>query len=69
MKKVRGITLDELDKLGIDEDNSLYWDKQKLVIEKKLSLRGFELFLASIASLATLVSAIISILEYYKNCN
>lgn len=63
-KNIRPITMDELDKLGIDDDNNLYWDKSRLQTVIKFSF--WEKFMAIVVSLSTLGSFIVALLEYLK---
>lgn len=52
--------------LGIDENGSLYWNNEKVTTENKIKLDWWVNFSAVIASLATVVMAVYTALEYYK---
>lgn len=56
---VRAISMDGVALFGVDErTRELYWDGQKLVTDRKISLEGWTLALAVIATTATAVAAI-----------
>ncbi|TIQ99501.1 hypothetical protein [Mesorhizobium sp.] len=58
-KNVRTISLDGLDHLGVDpKTNELYWDGQKIVMERKLSLDWYQTFLATIGAFGALLAGI-----------
>lgn len=61
------ISLKELGGFEVDDaDGRLYWKGQGVVLEQRISLRPFELGLATIASLATLTAAVWPILLHFK---
>ncbi len=50
---VEAITFDEVDNFGVGRDHRLYWKGQELVTRKHISLRGWELTLATLVSVST----------------
>jgi hypothetical protein len=54
----RTISIDELDGLQIDDDGRLYWRGRSVLLERRITLRGFELFLASAAAFGALMAGI-----------
>ena len=64
---VRSITMDELDHLGLDEENRLYWRERRVVT--KLSAPWWAATLASLATLSTIVIAVVAILKYLEPCS
>jgi len=59
-KTLRTISIDELDNLKLDENNQLYWQDKPIVTKKKVSLRGYELLLATIVALATAIQGYVA---------
>ncbi len=55
---VRSITFDELNALGIDSNNSLYWHGKRVVTQKKFALT--ERLIGSIGVFSALVVAIVT---------
>lgn len=53
--------------LGIDKDAKLYWNKQPIVTEQKVTLQGWVNISIIIASLSTLIIAIFIVLQYFYN--
>ena len=47
-KGVRGITIGEMDKIGVDGDGRLYWDGKQIEISKRLDLSKGERWFALI---------------------
>lgn len=62
--KLRGITWEEIGDLQVDQSGNLHWKGEKVKIEQRLSLRGFELALAAAATLATVIAAGVEVLRY-----
>lgn len=60
---LRGISLDELDDLAIDKDGRLHWRGHRVSIEQKISLRRGELALAVVVAIATVVQAIVAVID------
>lgn len=56
-KNVRPVGLDEMDALGVDENGQLYWHGKSVVI-RKIELRSWELWLAAMATVGTLLSGL-----------
>lgn len=57
--------MDDLDRLGIDEENNLYWDKKPLVTEEKITLQKWVNFAIVIGAGSTLILAIIEVLKFF----
>jgi hypothetical protein len=51
----------ELDYFSIDRDGRLYWKGQQVILEQKISLRGFELSLAIAVAVAAVVQAAVAV--------
>jgi hypothetical protein len=54
----RTISVDELDGFELDNNGQLYWRGKGVLLEQKISLRPFELFLVGLASVSTAIAAI-----------
>jgi hypothetical protein len=54
----RTISIDEMDGFEIDDDGRLYWRGKGVVLEQRITLKGFELVLASAAALGALLAGI-----------
>ena len=65
MPNIRTISIDELDNLGIDENNKLYWNKQPLVIEEKIHLQLWVNIAIVIGALSTVVLGSIELLRFF----
>lgn len=64
MAEIKTITLDELDRLGVDDRNNLYWDKKPLVTEEKITLQKWVNFAIVIGAGSALASAIVEVLKF-----
>ncbi|MBY0225114.1 MAG: hypothetical protein K2Q28_04850 [Hyphomicrobium sp.] len=62
-KHVRPLSLDDWG-LGVDAKGSLYWQGKPVVVRRQLELRTYELALATIVTLATVVQAAIAAVQY-----
>jgi len=65
MPNIRTISINELDNLGIDENNKLYWNKQPLVIEEKIHLQLWVNIAIVIGALSTVVLGSIELLRFF----
>lgn len=63
---VRIISVDGFDNMGLDPDNRLYWDGVPIVTKRTISLEGWSLTLAVIATVATVMTAIWPIGVHYS---
>jgi len=61
---IRPVSLEQLDKLGIDENNKLHWNGKPVVIDEKVSLQWWLNVAAVAAALATVVMAFIEVLRF-----
>jgi hypothetical protein len=62
---VRPMTIDETGLLGIrDRDGQLFWNGREIQTRKKVTLRGFELSLAVVVAVATLIGSALSSWEW-----
>lgn len=68
-EKSKQITLNDLNRLSIDEDNNLYWDEKPLVTEKKVSLSNVERFVGGIVALVTVLSLSATGIKDFKELN
>ena len=63
MADIRSITIDELDRLSIDESNNLYWNGMQVVTEQKLVFEWWINWAVILTAASTLALATIEILE------
>lgn len=62
---VRKMTIGETGLLGIrDSDGQLFWNGKEIQTRRKVTLRGFELFLAVVVAVATLTGTVVSSWEW-----
>jgi hypothetical protein len=55
----QSITFDQIASFEVDDsDGRLYWRGKGVVLERRVILRGFELFLASIAAIGALLAGV-----------
>lgn len=52
--------------IQVDEKNNLYVNNKKVAYEEIISLRWYELILATLTTIAIITEAVISWLEYVK---
>ena len=52
-RKIHGITMDEIDGFGVDDENQLYWHEKPIEIKKRISFT----FWQSLGAIITVVSA------------
>jgi hypothetical protein len=64
MSKIRSISIDELDKIGLDENNKLYWEGHPVVIEEKITLQWWVNLSAIAGALSGITLAVIELLRY-----
>lgn len=64
MPNVRTIAINELDKLGVDDDNRLYWDGKPIVVEERLRLQWWVNASAVLGASSGFVLAVIEVLRY-----
>ncbi|HEC60432.1 hypothetical protein LCGC14_0581500 [marine sediment metagenome] len=65
MPEIKSITIDEVDNLGLDEHNNLYWLGERIHIKKKIELEGYLNTAIILGGLSTLVVAIIEVLRFF----
>ena len=63
MPKIHGITWDEIDGLGVDEHNNLYWGDKPLVTRRKITL---PFFINAAAVLAGPSTAVLAFIQFWK---
>ena len=63
MADIRSITIDELDRLSIDESNKLYWNGMQVVTEQKLVFEWWINWAVILTAASILALATIEILE------
>lgn len=54
----RSIGIDEMDGFQIDDNGRLYWRGTAVILEKRLKLEGYQIFLATLATIGTLLSGV-----------
>lgn len=59
------IGLDQLDRLGIDENNKLYWDGKPLVTEERIVLARWVNAAIILGAISTLALAAIEALRFF----
>ncbi|MBT3068707.1 hypothetical protein [Rhodoferax sp. U11-2br] len=64
MPRIRSITIDELDKIGLDENNKLYWEERPVVLEEKIKLQWWVNLSAIAGALSGITLAVIEVLRY-----
>jgi hypothetical protein len=58
-RNVRAISFKELDGLGVDNDGRLYWNGKPVeIIGRRLDLTGYQILLATVVALFTVVGGI-----------
>ena len=65
MPTVRPITFDETAKIGVDENNNLYWNGKPVVTKRRITLPWFVNVAAVGASIATWVIAVLQTLQFF----
>jgi hypothetical protein len=66
MAKIHPITFGNIEHLGVDENNKLYWDGQPIVTEEKIKLAKWVNISIIIGAISTALYAIVSVLAYLK---
>jgi hypothetical protein len=62
---VRRISIDQLDRLGIDEKrNRLYWDGEEVVVRSGFFLLPLERVIAIIAAAAASISTLVNVAKF-----
>lgn len=61
---VRPIALKELDALGVDKTDQLYWHGEPLQTRRRFEVRGVELFLLAAATLGTLLQGVAAMFPF-----
>lgn len=66
MGKRHGVTWHDMQNFEIDEaDNRLYWNGQAVILEKRVTLELYQIGLAVLATIGTLLSGIYPFLEHW----
>lgn len=63
----RLVSLDDFDRMEIDEKNQLYWDGKPVITKEKIVLDGWLNFAAVGAAVGTIASAVVDILTYVNS--
>lgn len=53
-----GMTWDESGKFEVDDDGRLYWNGEAVILEKRLKLERYQIVLATLATVGTLLSGL-----------
>jgi len=53
-----GISWDDMEHLEVGEDGRLYWKGEAVILEKRLRLEGYQIVLATLATVGALASGI-----------
>lgn len=54
----RKIGMDELDKFQIDDNGQLFWGDQAVQLERRITLKGWELFIAACPAIRALLAGL-----------
>ena len=65
MKEIHTIFTHDENELGIDDDGKLYWNKQVVVTEGKVTLQWWVSVAVILASLSTAVLAVFAALQFF----
>lgn len=63
---IRPITFDEIERLGLDAENQLYWDGKLIETKKRLSLTLWQKVGAIITVLSTLSLAVFDAIRFFQ---
>ena len=66
MPKIDSIRVGQLEKLGVDENNKLYWDGQPIITKQKITLEWWVSMSVIIASISTLGLFGIELLKFLE---
>lgn len=58
MTERKGITWDDLAKLEVDDVGRLHWNGEAVILEKRLRLETYQIWLATLATIGTLLAGI-----------
>ncbi len=64
MSNVKTITIGQLDRLGVDGQNRLYWDGKPLVTEERIVLARWVNVSVVVGSASTLLVAVVEVLRF-----
>ena len=64
MVTIHPITFNDIGKLGVDENNQLYWQGKPIVTKERIVLEWWVNLAAIVAAFSTLGSFIIGLLKY-----
>lgn len=62
MKKIKTISMEELDNFGVDESNGLYWKGKK--VRTSLDLSRLQMFIAGLFSFTAFAYTVLQILRF-----
>lgn len=65
MSKIKTIGMDDLDRLGVDETNKLYWDGKPIVTEERIALALWVNVAVIVGSAAAALTALVEILKFF----
>jgi len=66
MGKRQGLTWDDINSFEVDEeDGHLYWNGQAVVLEKRVKLKRYQIWLAILATIGTLLSGVYPFLDHW----
>jgi len=69
MESKEGVTpimLDDMENLGIDQDNNLYWKGRRVSTEHKIGLKFWPLLYVIVIAGSAAVSALVALAEYFR---
>ncbi len=64
MATIHPVTFDDIEKLGVDENNQLYWHGKPIVTKERIILEWWVNLAVIIAAFSTFGSSMIELLKY-----
>ncbi len=67
MAKIKPVTIGQMEKLGVDENNKLYWNGIPVVIDKTIKLQwlvNVSIFIGAISAFASAMIALFQFMGY-----
>ncbi|TBY52975.1 hypothetical protein E0H46_38645 [Rhizobium leguminosarum bv. viciae] len=60
-----GISWDDMEYLEVGDDGRLYWKGEAVIVEKRVKLERYQIWLAVLATIGTLLSGIYPFLDHW----
>ena len=68
-KRIRGITVEEVNALGVDANDRLYWHGKEIEFRRRLDLTWWQNLVALVVAVATVIAAIGAVAEGFAVYN